>query len=407
MKTLLNSHFNFSALLRDETSAKRKDMKTVALIVAAGRGTRAGPGGPKQYRQLLGQSVLHRSMVRFAQHEGIDHVLPVIHAQDLDAFAASSGGHEKMLPPVLGGKTRQESVLAGLRSLQNLKPDLVLIHDGARPLVDQATISRVIEALMAHKGAAAGLPVTDTIRHVAGDLAGATVPRETLWRAQTPQGFHFAPLLKAHEAEQDRTHTDDVSVAQMAGMNVIMVMGHEDNIKITTADDLLRAERYLNAMSETRTGAGFDVHRFGPGDHIMLCGVRVPHDHGLVGHSDADAGLHALTDAILGAIGEGDIGQHFPPSDPQWAGMSSDVFLAHAAKLAAQHNATLLHLDLTIICERPKVGPHREAMRARISEILGLDVSRVSVKATTTEGLGFTGRGEGLAAQALATLRFS
>ncbi|MBI1261760.1 MAG: bifunctional 2-C-methyl-D-erythritol 4-phosphate cytidylyltransferase/2-C-methyl-D-erythritol 2,4-cyclodiphosphate synthase [Rhizobiales bacterium] len=382
-------------------------MKTVALIVAAGRGTRAGPGGPKQYRQLLGQSVLHRSMAAFAQHEGIHHILPVIHAQDLDAFAACCHDIEKRLEPVIGGETRQESVLAGLRALQELTPDLVLIHDGARPLIDQATISRVIEALKSHEGAAAGLPVSDTIREVTDDLAGATVPRDRLWRAQTPQGFHFAPLLKAHEAENGASHTDDVSVAQKAGMKVMMVMGHEDNIKITTAEDIQRAERYLNAMSETRSGSGFDVHRFGPGDHIMLCGIRVPHDHGLVGHSDADAGLHALTDAILGAIGDGDIGQHFPPSDPQWAGMSSDLFLAHAIKLAAQKNAVLLHVDLTIICEHPKVGPHREAMRQRIAEIAGLDVSRVSVKATTTEGLGFTGRGEGLAAQALATLRFS
>ncbi|MGB5092910.1 MAG: bifunctional 2-C-methyl-D-erythritol 4-phosphate cytidylyltransferase/2-C-methyl-D-erythritol 2,4-cyclodiphosphate synthase [Parvibaculum sp.] len=382
-------------------------MIIAALIVAAGRGTRAGPGGPKQYRQISGQFVLQRSMMAYATHPLISHIQAVIHEEDAAGYGLAAAGVARLLPPVTGGKTRQDSVRAGLRALAPLKPDLVLIHDGARPLVDRATISRVIDALGTHIGAAAGMPVTDTIRRVEGTMAGETVPRETLWRAQTPQGFRFDDILAAHEKAVGADHTDDVAVAQAAGHHVMMVQGSENNIKITSAEDIQRAERLLGVMSETRTGSGFDVHRFGPGDHIMLCGVRVPHEQGLIGHSDADAGLHALTDAILGAIGAGDIGQHFPPGDAKWRGASSDIFLAHAAALATQAGARIVHVDVTVICERPKVGPHRDAMRTRIAGILNLDVSRVSVKATTTEGLGFTGRGEGLATQALASLQFS
>lgn len=392
---------------REEGECETRDMIIAALIVAAGRGTRAGPGGPKQYRQISGRFVLHRSMMAFARHHDISHIQVVIHADDQAAYDLASEGVDRLLQPVIGGVSRQESVLAGLRALLPLKPDLVLIHDGARPLVDGETISRVIEALGDHVGAAAGLAVTDTIRRVEGQMARETVPRETLWRAQTPQGFHFDAILAAHEKAAGRDYTDDVAVAQAAGHHVMMVQGSESNIKITSAEDILRAERLLGAMSETRTGSGFDVHRFGPGDHIMLCGVRVPHEQGLIGHSDADAGLHALTDAILGAIGAGDIGQHFPPSDAKWRGAASDIFLAHAAALAADAGARIIHVDVTVICERPKVGPHRDAMRQRIADILKMDLRRVSVKATTTEGLGFTGRGEGLAAQALATLQFS
>lgn len=392
---------------REGGECETRDMMIAALIVAAGRGTRAGPGGPKQYRQISGRYVLHRSMIAFANHPHISHIQAVIHEADSAAYALAADGIERLLPPVTGGASRQESVLAGLRALAPFKPDRVLIHDGARPLVDSETISRVIEALDIHVGAAAGMAVTDTIRHVDGLMAGEIVPRETLWRAQTPQGFRFDAILAAHEKAAGSDFTDDVAVAQAAGLQVMMVRGCENNIKITNAEDILQAERLLGAMNDTRTGSGFDVHRFGPGDHIMLCGLRVPHDHGLIGHSDADAGLHALTDAILGAIGAGDIGQHFPPGDAKWRGASSDIFLAHAATLAADVGARIMHVDVTVICERPKVGPHRGAMRQRIADILRMDVSRVSVKATTTEGLGFTGRGEGLAAQALATLQFS
>lgn len=381
-------------------------MTVAALIVAAGRGTRAGPGAPKQYRLLAGESVLRRTLRAFARHPGIDVVLAVIHPDDRQAYDEAAIGLPKLLAPCMGGPTRQSSVLLGLETLAAANPARVLIHDGARPLVSPVIISRSIEALGDHAGALVALPVTDTIRRAAGGLAGETVPRDGLWRAQTPQAFHFPAILAAHRQAAGGEMTDDVAVAAAAGIEVAMIEGDEANMKITSADDLSRAERLLEATAEYRTGTGYDVHRFGEGDHVMLCGVRVPHTHGLVGHSDADAGLHALTDAILGAIGEGDIGRHFPPSDPQWKGASSDRFLAHAAELAARAGARIVNVDVTFICERPKIGPWREAMRERLSEILRIDISRISIKATTTEGLGFTGRSEGLAAQALANLRF-
>lgn len=381
-------------------------MTVVALIVAAGRGTRAGPGAPKQYRQLAGEPVLRRTLRAFCLHPEIDLVMAVIHPDDREAYEAASAGLPRLAPACEGGPTRQASVLRGLEALAAHKPGRVLIHDGARPLVTPDTISRSIAALDRHKGALVAVPVTDTIRRVSGGMAGETVPRDGLWRAQTPQSFHFDAILDAHCKAAGGELTDDVAVAAAAGIAVATIEGDETNMKITSAEDLARAERLLAAGRESRTGSGFDVHRFGPGDHVMLCGVRVPHTHGLIGHSDADAGLHALTDAILGALGNGDIGRHFPPSDPQWQGASSDRFLAHAARLADEAGARIAHVDVTLICERPKIGPHADAMRARIAGILGIDLPRVSVKATTTEGLGFTGRGEGLAAQALATLSF-
>lgn len=381
-------------------------MTVAALIVAAGRGTRAGPGGPKQYRMLAGEPVLRRTLAAFATHPGIDIVLAVIHPDDREAYEAAAAGLPKLAPPCLGGATRQASVRLGLEMLETLKPSRVLIHDGARPLVSPGIISRSIEALDAHAGALVALPITDTVRRASDGFAGETIPRDGLWRAQTPQAFHFAAILDAHRKAAGAELTDDVAVAASAGIPVAMIEGDEANMKITSADDLARAERLLMNGGETRTGSGYDVHRFGPGDHVMLCGVPVPHTHGLVGHSDADVGLHALTDAILGALGQGDIGQHFPPSDPQWKGASSDRFLAHAAKLARDAGARIVHVDVTFICERPKIGPQREAMRARVADILDLNMDRVSIKATTTEGLGFTGRSEGLAAQALATLSF-
>jgi 2-C-methyl-D-erythritol 4-phosphate cytidylyltransferase/2-C-methyl-D-erythritol 2,4-cyclodiphosphate synthase len=382
-------------------------MTVAALIVAAGRGTRAGPGAPKQYRLLGGEPVLRRTLAAFALHEGVSHVLAVIHPDDADAYEEAARGLPKLLPPCAGGASRQASVLLGLEALAAAAPARVLIHDGARPLVSAEIISRSIAALDTHQGALVALPVTDTIRRAAKGIAGDTVPRDGLWRAQTPQAFHFDAILEAHRKAAGADFTDDVAVAAAAGIEVAMIEGDEANMKITGADDLARAERLIASAGETRTGSGFDVHRFGPGDHVMLCGVRVPHDAGLVGHSDADAGLHALTDALLGALAQGDIGQHFPPSDPQWKGASSDRFLAHAAKLAREARARIVHVDVTLICERPKIGPHAPAMRARIAEILDIEVARVSVKATTTEGLGFTGRAEGLAGQALATLSFS
>lgn len=381
-------------------------MKIAALIVAAGRGSRAGPGAPKQYRQLAGQPVLRRSLVAFTSHPGISDVLAVIHSDDADAYEAAATGLQRLLPPAHGGDTRQRSVMAGLEALAVAKPDAVLIHDGARPLISAQLISDCIAALATHDGVQAGLPVTDTVRKAWNGMAGETLERDGLWRAQTPQGFRFEIILDAHRRMAGANHTDDVAVAIAAGTEVAMVQGDEDNIKITSSSDLQRAERILMRGGETKAGSGFDVHRFGPGDHIWLCGVKVPHDAGLIGHSDADAGLHAITDAILGALAAGDIGAHFPPSDPRWKGASSDIFLTHAAKLAKDAGARISHIDLTIICERPKVGPYAAAMRERVAGILGLDEGRVSIKATTTEGLGFTGRGEGLAAQAIATLAF-
>jgi len=380
-------------------------MTVAALIVAAGRGTRAGPGGPKQYRLLGGIPVLRRTLAAFAAHRDVDYVLAIIHPDDQTAYEAACADLPKLLPYCLGGHTRQASVAFGLEALAAQMPDHVLIHDGARPLVSADIISRSIAALQNHQGALVALPVADTLRRAADNIAGETVLRDGLWRSQTPQSFHYRTILDAHRRASGDNMTDDVAVAVAAGVSVTMIEGNEANLKITKAEDLQHAEQLLTSRSETRTGAGYDVHRFGQGDHVWLCGVQIPHSHGLIGHSDADVGLHALTDAILGALAMGDIGQHFPPSDPQWKGAASDRFLAHAATLARKAGATILHVDVTLICERPKIGPHREAMRARIAEILGLSADRVSVKATTTEGLGFTGREEGLAAQALATLR--
>lgn len=384
-------------------------MKIIALIVAAGRGSRAGPGAPKQYRDLAGEPVLRHTLRAFSSHPRVDSVLAVIHAEDRAAFDNAATDLPGLLPPVTGGDTRQASVLFGLEALEGRAPDAVLIHDGARPFVSDRLIDDTIEALETHRGAMPGLPVADTLRHSHNGFAGDAVSREGLWRAQTPQAFRYPSILAAHRDARrsgNTSYTDDVAVAAAAGIDVSVVPGDEDNFKITSAEDLMRATRMLAGASEYRTGQGFDVHRFGPGDHVMLCGVKVPHSHGLLGHSDADAGLHAITDAILGAIAQGDIGRHFPPSDPQWKGASSDVFLAHAAKLATEAGAEVTHVDLTLICEKPKIGPHAGAMRERISDILRIGPERVSVKATTTEGLGFTGRGEGIAAQAVATLRF-
>lgn len=381
-------------------------MTNAALIVAAGRGTRAGPGGPKQYRQLGGIPVLRRSLAAFAAHPDIDCVLAVIHPDDHEAYKTACAGLPKLLPPCHGGPTRQSSVALGLEALKTHNPANVLIHDGARPLVSADIISRTIAALATHDGALVALPVTDTLRKADAGMAGETVPRDGLWRAQTPQAFRYAAIVKAHEQAGHNEYTDDVAVAAASGIAVTMIDGDENNLKITSAEDLTRAEHLIAPYGENRTGSGYDVHRFGAGDHVWLCGVKIPHTHGLEGHSDADVGLHALTDAILGAIGKGDIGQHFPPSDPQWRGAASDRFLAHAAHLAGQAGARVMHVDVTLICESPKIGPHRDAMRARISQILHIEPDRVSVKATTTEGLGFTGRREGIAAQAIATVRY-
>jgi 2-C-methyl-D-erythritol 4-phosphate cytidylyltransferase/2-C-methyl-D-erythritol 2,4-cyclodiphosphate synthase len=386
-----------------------------AIVVAAGRGERLGAGLPKQYRDLGGRAVLAHSLQAFGDHPAVELVVAVINPQDKTQYEqaaaqVSASSRSKILAPVSGGSTRQASVLAGMESLASLSPGKVLIHDAARPFVSQLCISRVLDAVGERAGALPGLAVADTLKRVddAGEVAD-TVSRERLYAAQTPQGFRFEDILAAHRAAltAGRTPlTDDAAVAELAGIKVRIVEGDPLNAKITTAADWAEAERRL-ALPDIRTGNGYDVHPLVAGDAVTLCGIRIASDRSLKGHSDADAGLHALTDALLATIANGDIGSHFPPSDPQWRGVSSDRFLAHAAGLVRAAGGRITHLDVTLICEAPKIAPHRDAMRARIGEIAGVDVTRVSVKATTNEGIGFVGRREGIAALATATVSFT
>jgi 2-C-methyl-D-erythritol 4-phosphate cytidylyltransferase / 2-C-methyl-D-erythritol 2,4-cyclodiphosphate synthase len=378
---------------------------TYALVLAAGRGARFGGALPKQYLPMGGTTVLRHAITAFARHERIAGIQMVIRPEDRNIYDDALAGLD-LLPPVAGGAERQDSVRLGLEALAPLKPERVLIHDGARPFPDAAMIDRVIDALDKAPAAIPGLPLGDTIKRVTDGVITETVDRSGLWRVQTPQGFHFDAILDAHRAAAGKALTDDAAVAEAAGIAPVMVAGSEANLKITTTDDLAAAERLIAArLGDVRVGQGFDVHPFGPGEGLTVCGVWMPHSAGVVGHSDADVGLHALTDAVLGAIGAGDIGMHFPPSDPQWKGASSDRFLAHAVGLVRAKGGSVAQLDLTIICERPRVGPHRATMVERVAAIAGIAADRVSVKATTTERLGFTGRGEGIAAQAVATVR--
>jgi 2-C-methyl-D-erythritol 4-phosphate cytidylyltransferase / 2-C-methyl-D-erythritol 2,4-cyclodiphosphate synthase len=384
--------------------AMTQPKKCIALIAAGGHGVRAGQGLPKQYRDLGNRPVLRRTVEAFLNHPAVAEVQVVISPEHRAFYDEATNGLA-LRPPMTGGDTRQSSVLFGLEGLSADSPDLVLIHDAARALIDAQTISAVVDALASVDGALPVLAATDTLKRMSSDRIEATLPRDGIGMAQTPQGFHFQKILRAHRAARDTTFTDDASIAEHAGLTVRAVPGSRLNFKLTTPEDFQMAEALLANTRAVRTGMGFDAHRFGPGDHVWLCGVRVPHTHGLIGHSDADAGLHALTDALLGAAAKGDIGQHFPPTDERWRGAHSHIFLAHAAKLIAQAGGRIEHVDLTLICERPKIGPHRDAMTARIAELLSLDTTRVNVKATTTEGLGFTGRNEGIAAQAVATVR--
>ena len=385
-------------------------MSTAALIVAAGRGTRAGEGLPKQYRPVGGRTILARTLARFEATSCIDRIAVCIHPDDHELLHCSitEAGLARQITIVEGGAERAASVLRGLEALADDPPAKVLIHDAARPFVSARVIEAVVAALDGAPGACASIPIVDALRREDAGACGPLIPRDGVWRAQTPQGFRFDAILAAHRANPDPKAPDDAEVARAAGLRVAIVESDADNFKITRPGDFARAERLLAAeaaLMETRMGTGFDVHRFGPGDHVMLCGVRVPHDRGFVAHSDGDVALHALTDAVLGAVALGDIGRWFPPSDPQWRGASSDRFLADALERAAALGFRPVNLDVTILCERPKIGPHSEAMRARIAAIAGIDAGRVSVKATTTEGLGFTGRGEGIAAQAAAVLQ--
>ncbi|MBB99513.1 MAG: bifunctional 2-C-methyl-D-erythritol 4-phosphate cytidylyltransferase/2-C-methyl-D-erythritol 2,4-cyclodiphosphate synthase [Rhodobacteraceae bacterium] len=405
------------------SAASRPTLETAALVVAAGRGSRAGSGdAPKQYRLVGGMPVLRRTLLALSSAPSIDAIQVVIHRDDMPLYEACVAGLSLpcvLHPPVVGGDTRQQSVLAGLRALGPHAPHHVLIHDAARPFVTRTVIEATVAALAAGEaGVIAALPVVDTLKRAQGDGAGdmhiaETVDRTPLRAAQTPQGFRFATILDAHERaarEGASELTDDAAVAQWAGETVRFVAGDPANVKITTAEDLMQADRKLTledwaARGDIRVASAYDVHAFEPGDHVMLGGIEIAHGKALKGHSDADVVLHALTDALLATLCDGDIGHHFPPSDPAWHKASSDRFLAFAAERVRARDGAIAHLDTTIVCEEPKIGPHREAMRARIAEICAVSLSRVSVKATTSERLGFTGRGEGIAALASATVR--
>ncbi|MEE8393934.1 MAG: bifunctional 2-C-methyl-D-erythritol 4-phosphate cytidylyltransferase/2-C-methyl-D-erythritol 2,4-cyclodiphosphate synthase [Rhodospirillales bacterium] len=372
----------------------------IALVVAAGRGRRFGSGKPKQYCELGSRPMVRYSLISFLGHQAVDLVRPVIHPDDRDLFAQAARGLD-LLDPVFGGASRQESVRLGLESLSEMSPERVLIHDAARPFVDHRVISSVLEGLDESSGAIPALPVSDTLKRGEGGRCVSTVERQGLWRAQTPQGFRFVEILEAHRRFEGTDLTDDAAVAEQAGIAVELVQGSEENVKITTTDDLVRVRRNMEA-GEVRVGTGFDVHRFGPGDRVVLCGVSIPFEAGLEGFSDADVGLHALTDALLGAIGAGDIGTHFPPGETEWKDAPSEIFLEKAGQMIGEKGGRIVNLDLTLICEAPRIGPHRQAMIGRIAEILSISPGRISIKATTTEGLGPTGRGEGIAAQAVA-----
>jgi 2-C-methyl-D-erythritol 4-phosphate cytidylyltransferase/2-C-methyl-D-erythritol 2,4-cyclodiphosphate synthase len=383
--------------------------KVGAVVVAAGRGLRAASDVPKQYRPIFGEPIIRASLGAFAHHAGVALVQPVIHAADIALYRSATAGI-RTLDPVEGAQTRQGSVHAGLEALRPHAPDHVLVHDAARPFVSAALIGRAIAAACRGVAAIPVIRVADTVKTV--DTAGAvrsTLDRDRVRLVQTPQAFQFATLLQAHRRARDAGHIDfpdDAALVEWAGHEVMTFEGEPGNVKLTQNEDFATAEALkLAGVNDVRTGIGFDVHRFVDGDHVMLGGVRVEHAYGLAGHSDADVLLHALVDATLGAIGEGDIGVHFPPTDPQWRGASSDRFLAFAADRVRTRGGLIAHLDATVVCEAPRIGPYRESIRARIAEIAGISVARVGVKATTSEKMGFTGRGEGMAAFATATVR--
>ena len=385
--------------------------RIAAIIVAAGRGVRAGGDIPKQYRRIAGEPVLRTTLVGFISHPGVDAVQTVIHPQDQGMFLAAVAGLDPLpAAPVFGGATRQASVRAGLEAIGAAAPDIVLIHDAARPFVSSGLIDRAIIAGQRHGAAVPAIAIADTVKRIdAAAIVTETLDRSRLRMVQTPQVFAFAMIMAAHRraaAAGRDDFTDDAALAEWAGHRVAVFEGEAGNVKLTTEEDFARAEAlHSAALGDVRVGNGFDVHVFADGDHVMLGGIRIPHSHGVSGHSDADVALHALVDAILGALAEGDIGAHFPPSDPQWKGAASERFLAFACERVRARGGVIGNLDVTIVCETPRVGPHRDAMRARIAAIAGVAVARVAVKATTSEKLGFTGRGEGIVAMATATLR--
>jgi 2-C-methyl-D-erythritol 4-phosphate cytidylyltransferase/2-C-methyl-D-erythritol 2,4-cyclodiphosphate synthase len=381
-----------------------------AVIVAAGRGERAGAKVPKQYRPLGGEPMIRATLRAFLTHPRIDFVQPVINPNDQDTYQHAIADLKGLLPPAAGGATRQVSVRAGLEALANRHPGLVLIHDAARPFVSGTLIDRAISAGLASGAAVPGIALADTVKSIDDRaMVVETLDRNRLRTVQTPQAFGFDLILQAHRraaAAHRDSFTDDAALAEWAGQRVTVFEGEADNSKVTTNADFARAEMTrLAALADVRTGNGFDVHAFVEGDHVMLGGIRIPHSRGVTGHSDADVALHALVDAILGALAEGDIGAHFPPSDPQWKGAASDRFLAFACERVRHRGGMIGHLDVTVVCEAPRISPHRDAMRARIAEIAHVAMDRVAVKATTSEKLGFAGRGEGIFAMATATIR--
>ena len=383
--------------------------QVAAVVVAAGQGLRAGGEIPKQFRRIAGETLLERSLSAFAEAPDVTFVQPVIRPDDVDLVRRLTSGMN-VLEPVAGGATRQASVRAGLEALASCAPDIVLVHDAARPFASASLITRAIAAAEKTGAAIPALPVTDTVKRI--DSTGtieATLDRNSIRLVQTPQAFAFPALFDAHRralAQGRNDFTDDAALAEWAGIKVSVFAGEPGNIKFTTPEDFARAEAIQSAgLGDVRTGSGLDVHAFGPGDHVTLGGIRIPHIQALTGHSDADVALHALTDAILGALADGDIGAHFPPSDPQWRGASSDRFLTFAVERVRARGGRIAHLDLTIVCEAPRIGEHRDRMRANIANLAGIGIARVGVKATTSEKLGFTGRGEGIAAYATATIR--
>jgi 2-C-methyl-D-erythritol 4-phosphate cytidylyltransferase/2-C-methyl-D-erythritol 2,4-cyclodiphosphate synthase len=373
-------------------------MRVAAILVAAGSGSRFGAETPKQFIPLAGKPVIRHAAESLAAH--VTFLQPV---GDAVAIGRALDGVPH-LPAIAGGATRQDSVRAGLEALEARMPEVVLVHDAARPLIPAGTVPALLAALEHASGAIPAVPVADTLKHVTDGLITATVPRDGLYRAQTPQAFRYKVLLDAHHAGISMAATDDAALLEAIGESLVIVPGSDDNIKLTYAGDMVRLERIMAASLIPRVGTGFDVHALEAGRPLMLCGVVVPHDKGLAGHSDADVGIHALCDAIYGALAEGDIGRHFPPSEATWKDADSSRFLAHAAGLIASRGGRLTNADVTLVCERPKIAPHAMAMAARLASILAVDVSCISVKATTTEKLGFTGRGEGIAAQAVATV---
>ncbi|MCD7060993.1 bifunctional 2-C-methyl-D-erythritol 4-phosphate cytidylyltransferase/2-C-methyl-D-erythritol 2,4-cyclodiphosphate synthase [Pelagibacterium xiamenense] len=386
--------------------------RIAVIIVAGGAGARAATQGdslPKQYRPIVGRPLLARTIEAFLAMDRVSLVLPVIGSDHKTLYEALGLAHHKLLPPVVGGSTRQMSGLAGLDALEAAAPDIVLIHDAARPFVSASLVDSVVTALADAEGAVPVTLVTDTIkRSVDGKTVGGTEDRTQLFAAQTPQGFRYRDILKAHRraVEFSDGFTDDAAIAEWAGLRVVLSEGSTRNIKITLPGDFERAERMLSGdgLMETRVGAGYDVHAFEPGDAVVLGNIAIPHTAKLKGHSDADVVLHALADAIYGALAEGDIGAHFPPSEAQWKGADSRIFLEHAVGRVLARRGRIVHLDATIVCERPKIGPHVTSIRHRIAQIAGIDAGRVAVKATTSERLGFTGREEGIAAHAVATI---